>query len=307
MIISALSLNLNRAQIFEFTSHFIENIHLRPNGRLLLSSLSSSDLFTIDPAQSPSAKSVSQPARQHRPVRHSDYWADLLAVSGGVHSYFRFDNMHVYVVSVSGDSDSGILLDTISVPDAHGLNGMASLPAMPHVAMSADSLSGCVYRINTLTRVVDVAFADPLLGPGPTFKVRINDLKIFNGYVYFTNSGQGTFARVKINDDGSKAGDIEIVARLAGIPDVRHAYDDFTLDSDGNAYVTLYTNEIVKITQDGMQTTFAGGNSSMVFRGPTSAAISGDGKSIYVATAGTAAGKTPNERVFNGQVIQIWI
>lgn len=122
--------------------------------------------------------------------------------------------MHVYVVSVSGDSDSGILLDTISVPDAHGLNGIASLPAMPHVAMSADSLSGCIYRINTLTRVVYVAFG-PLLGPGPTFKVGINGLKTFNGYVYFTNSGQGTFARVKIDDDGSKAGDIEIIARLS--------------------------------------------------------------------------------------------
>jgi hypothetical protein len=296
-------------QIFEFTSHFIENIHLRPNGRLLLSSLSSGDLFTIDPTlPSPSAKAVVNCLGSTGLSGIATIGPDLFAVSGGIHGSFRFDNMQVYVVSVPGDSDSGILLDSISVPGATGLNGMAALPAMPRVVLSADSHDSCIYRINTLTRVVDVAFADPLLGHGPTFKVGINGLKIFNGYVYFTNSGQGTFARVKINDDGSKAGDVEIVASVTGEPaGMGHAFDDFTLDFDGNAYVTLHNNEIVKITPDGTQVTFAGGGDSTVFRNPTSAATAQDGNSIYVATAGRTTGKTPGEMVFNGQVIQLSI
>jgi hypothetical protein len=185
---------------------------------------------------------------------------------------------------------------------------MAALPAIPRVVLSADSHGSCIYRINTLTRVVGVVFTDPLLGYGPNFKVGINGLKIFNGYVYFTNSGEGTFAQVKINDDGSKAGDVEIIARLTGEPPgMGHAFDDFTLDSDGNAYVTLHNNEIVKITPDGTQTTFAGGNDSTVFKNPTSAATSQDRKSIYAATAGATAGKTPGEMMFNGQVIQLSI
>jgi hypothetical protein len=101
--------------------------------------------------------------------------------------------MQVYVVSAPGDSDSGLLLDSISVPGATGLNGMVALPAMLHVVLSADSHGSCIFRIITLTHVVDVAFADSLLSHGPTFKVGINSLKIFND-VYFTNSGQGTFA-----------------------------------------------------------------------------------------------------------------
>jgi hypothetical protein len=296
-------------QIFEFTSHFIENIHLRPNGNLLLSSLSSGDLFTIDPtAPSPAAKAVVNCPGSTGLSGIATIGPDLFAVSGGIHSSFRFDKMQVYVVSVPGDSDSGTIFDSISVPDTYGLNGMASLPAMSRVVLSADSHGSCIYRINTLTRKVDVAFADPLLGHGATFKVGINGLKIFNGYLYFTNSGQGTFGRVKIADDGSKAGDIEIVARIPGMPPGKgHAYDDFTLDIDGNAYVTLHTNEIVKITQDGIQTTFAGGNNSTIFKSPTSAAISQDRKSIYVATAGTTAGKIPGEIVFNGQVIHLSI
>jgi hypothetical protein len=280
--------------IFEFTSHFIENIHLRLNGRLSLSSLSSGDLFTIDPtAPPPLVKAVVNCPGSTGLSGIATIGPDLFAVSGGVHRSFRFDNMQVYVVSVPGDSESGILLDSISVPGATGLNGMAALPAMPRVVLSADSHGSCIHRINTLTRLVDVAFADPLLSYGPNFKVGINGLKIFNGYVYFTNSGEGTFAQVKINDDGSNAGDVEIIARLTGEPPgMGHAFDDFTLDSDGNAYVTLHNNEIVKITPDGTQTTFAGGNDSTVFKNPTSAATSQDGKSIYVATAGATAGKT---------------
>ena len=296
-------------QIFEFTSQLIENIHLRSNGRLLLSSLSSGDLFTIDSmAPSLSAKAVVNCPGSTGLSGIATIGPDLFAASGGVHGSFRFDDMQVYVVSVPGDSDdSGVLLDSVSVPGANGLNGMAALPAMPPVVLSAGSHDSCIYRINTLTRVVDVAFVGPLLGHGPTFKFGINCLKIFNGYVYFTNSGQRTFARVKINDDGSKAGDVEIVARLAGEPRIGHAFDDSMLDSDGNAYVTLHNNEIVKITPDETQTTFAGGGDSTVFRNPTSAATSQDGKSIYIATAGATTGKAPGEMVFNGQVIRLSI
>ena len=112
---------------------------------------------------------------------------------------------------------------------------------------------------------------------------------------------------MKINDDGSKAGDVQIVVRLAGEPRIGHAFDDFTVDFEGNAYVTLHNNEIVKITPDGTQTTFAGGGDSAVFRNPTSAATSQDGKSIYIATTGATAGKAPGEMVFNGQVIRLSI
>lgn len=57
---------------------------------------------------------------------------------------------------------------------------------------------------------------------------------------------------MKINDDGSKEGGTEIVARLTGEPlRMGHVFDDFTLDSDRNAYVTLHNNEIVKIIPDG--------------------------------------------------------
>lgn len=296
-------------QIFEFSSHFIENIHTRLNGHLLLSSLSSGDLFTLDPTSpSPSAKSLVNCPGSTGLSGIATIGPNLYTVSGGVHGYFKFDDMKVYVISLPSDSDSGVLLDTISVPNATGLNGMAALPKAQGVVLTADSHGSCIYRINTTTRVVDIAIEDPLLGHGPSFKIGINGLKVVDDYLYFTNSGQGFFARVKINEDGSKAGDIEIVARIPGAePAMGHAYDDFTLDAAGNAYVSLHGNEIVKITPDGVQTTLAGGGDSTVFKNPTSATTALDGKSIYVGTAGMTVDPATGEITSNGQVIHVFI
>jgi len=108
---------------------------------------------------------------------------------------------------------------------------------------------------------------------------------------------------VKIDDDSSKPGDVEMVARLEGDVSTTHAYDDFTFDYSRNAYLALHSYAVVKITPDGTQTTFARGGNSTVFKEPTSAALLGDGKSIYISTGGTTIDST----VYGGQVIKVAI
>jgi hypothetical protein len=209
-------------------------------------------------------------------------------------------------VKVPGNSDTGLVLDHIPVLNTQMLNGMAALPATPYVVLSADSIGARIFRINTRTRAVDVAFSDPLLGFGSNTAVPLgaNGLKIFNGYLYFTNSGQGLFARVKINKDGSKAGNIEVITKLPGTPSTTYAYDDFTFDLNGNAYAALHSYWVAKITPDGTQTILEGDPNTDFFKEPTSAALSLDGKSIYVSTGGTT---TSNGTVYGGQVIQVMI
>lgn len=294
-------------QIFEFAGHFIENIHVQPNGRLLLTSLNSGFIFTLDPnSAAPIAKKAVDCPGSTGLSGIATVGPNRYAVSGGIHGSFRFDNMSVYVVEIDEDGE-GVLLDRIRICDTIGLNGMASIPVAPHIVLSADSHGGCIYRINTQTREVDIPISDELLGAGPTFKLGINGIKIYGEYIYFTNSGQGTFCRVKIDNDGNKTGEIEIIARLKGEPaGLGHAYDDFTFDDGGNAYIATHLNELVKITKDGVQSTFAGGgNDKNTFRAPTSAATARDGKSIYVATGGMVPGETESGWVFNGQIIKV--
>jgi len=295
-------------QVFEFSdSTFIENIHVRPNGHLLISTFGTAgELLSLVPtAADPSPRSVANLTGSTGLSGIATIGPSRYAVSGGIHSSFKFANnsMHVYVLSVPENSDKGVVLDRISVPDTEMLNGMAALPAMPYVVLSADSISGRIFRINTRTRLVDVAFSDPNLGPGGNIAVPLgaNGLKIHNGFLYFTNSGQGTFARVQINNDGSKAGEVQVITKLQGAVSMSNAYDDFAFDREGNAYVALHSFSVRKISANGVQTNLAGGGNNTFFKEPTSVALSRDGKSIYVSTGGT----TLDGVVFGGQIIQV--
>lgn len=296
-------------QIYEFPdSTFLENIHVRTEGSLLLTSVNSGELYTLDPtAAAPLAVSVANLTGSTGLTGMATIGPDLYAVSGGMHSKFIFDNnsMQVYVVRIPGNSDGGIVLESIRVLDTQMLNGMAVLYKAPWIVLSADSIGGRIFRINTFTSKVDVAFADASLGPGDNAAVPLgaNGLKVHNGYLYFTNSGQGTFARIKINDDGTKAGNVQILARLQGAITVTNAYDDFTFDNKGNAYVALHSYTIVKIAPDGTQTIFAGGVNTTEVKEPTSAALAKDGKSVYISTGGT----TLDGMVYRGQVLQAMI
>ena len=206
----------------------------------------------------------------------------------------------IWVVQID-DSDKGVVKSRIPV-DAT-MSGMAALPTKPHIVLGFDIKGGRVMRIDTQTQHVDVAFEDPSMGPGLSFPVGINGARIRDNSRYFTNSGKGTFSRMPIDHDGNKTGDVEVIATLPNPPArVDNAYDDFTFDHAGNAYVSLHSSSYVKITPEGKQTIFLDGSEcSPGLMEPTSAALSLDGKILYLCTAGKTVGTT----VYGGQLFQI--
>ncbi|OTA90722.1 hypothetical protein M434DRAFT_33391 [Hypoxylon sp. CO27-5] len=297
------------AQIYNFSTEFIENLHVLPNGQLLLTTMESptGHLYTLDPkASEPQAKLVTSfdsnvtALTGIAPLPDCD--GDLYAVSGGLHTSFAFEkgSMRVYIVSLK----LGSVVDSIPVPDAATMNGMAALPHYPNLLVSADSISGRILSIDTRTHKVGVVMEDAALGPGAHNSssrvppIGINGLRVRGNYIYFTNSSQGTFMRVRIDQRGSPIGEPKLLARS---PDILQIYDDFTFDDEGNAYVAVHSTEVFKITPDGMQTVLAGGGSGSLLKEPTSVALANDGKSIYVSTGGNFRA-TPRE---GGQVVQI--
>lgn len=297
------------SQVYNFPTEFVENLHTLPNGHLLLSTMASSLLYTLDPKEAnPQAKSVTDFGSNTTALTGIAPLDDnLYAVSGGLHTSFAFKrgSMNLYIVSL----DKGTIVDSIPVPDTATMNGLASVPRNPHILLSADSIDGRILAINTRTRQVSVAFEDALLGPSDSSArngssgirmppIGINGLRTRGDFLYFTNSNQGTFVRVRIDEVGRKAGDFEILARS---PAPNQIYDDFTFDLDGNAYVAVHSSSVVKITPQGVQTTIAGGEGDPMLKEPTSVALANDGKSIYVVTGGNFR-SNPRE---GGQVIQI--
>ncbi|KAI1403494.1 hypothetical protein F4819DRAFT_450978 [Hypoxylon fuscum] len=297
------------AHIYSFPAEFIENLHVLPNGTLLLTTMKSSTghLYTLDPkAPEPKAKLVTSFDSNVTALTGiaplSPYGDDLYAVSGGLHTSFAFErgSMSVYIVSLK----TGTVVDSIPVPDTATMNGMAALPHHPHLLLTADSIGGRILSIDTRTRKVDVLLEDSVLGPDANNSssgippIGINGLRVRGDYLYFTNSNRGTLVRIRIDQHGSPIGKPEVLARS---PDALQIYDDFTFDNEGNAYLAVHSTAIFKVTPDGVQTVFAGGGSDSIFKEPTSVALANDGKSIYVSTGGNFRA-TPRE---GGQVIQI--
>ncbi|CAG8962332.1 hypothetical protein HYFRA_00005387 [Hymenoscyphus fraxineus] len=301
-------------EIYAFPQQtFIENIHVRSNGSLLLSTLNTGKLYSLDPnAAKPAPVVVATLPGSTGLTGIATIGPDLYAISGGLHSEFIFanDSMAIYVVSLpptiastnnnAEHAQVAVIVDQIPVNNTLMMNGLTSLPQNPHILLSADSIGGRILRINTQTRGVDVSFSDAALGPGGSTTVPLgaNGLHTSSSgdYLYFSNSGQGTFARVKINAEGDKEGPIEIIARLTGEISLLNAYDDFALDDAGNAYVSVHSTSLQKITAAGVQTTVA-----TQLKDPTAAAMSGDGEYVYVSTGGGIIDGV----TYGGQVLRV--
>lgn len=294
--------------VFQFPNRtFIENLHVLPDGHILFSTLVSGDLYILDPkSPKPSPVIIASLASSTGLTAIVSLGQGRYAISGGIHSSFSFvrGSMQVYVVSMEASNPAGAeVTDVIPVPDTSMMNGMVALPTHPHILLSADSIDGRIFRVNTDTKEVSVAFADPALAPGdnPGVPFGANGLKLRDKFLYFTNSALGTYSRVSIDDDGNKIGNVEVLATLGSVANISNAYDDFDFDEQGNVYIAVHSTSVNKVTPSGEQFLFAGGSNSTTFKEPTSVALAKDGKSIYVTTGGTAVGTT----TYGGQIINV--
>lgn len=306
-------------EIFAFQdATFIENLAIRTNGHILLNTFSSGDVYSLDPtAASPKPVVAASLPGATGLTGIAPIGPDVYAISGGVHLPFSFleGTMRVYTVDFlapASPGDQGLgsgntvtVTSSTHVPNTQMLNGMAALPGKPFVVLSGDSIGGRMFRIDTQTGGVDVAFTDPWLEPGDGAKVPlgVNGVKIFEDRLYFTNSAKGVLARVKIDGDGNKVGDVEVLARLpgGGGEDGWSAYDDLAIDSKGTAYVAMHGNAVMKITRGGKQTVLAGGGSDTFLKEPTSVALTEDEKTIYVSTGGKKIG----DKEYGGQIAKV--
>ncbi|KJK78774.1 hypothetical protein H634G_05588 [Metarhizium anisopliae BRIP 53293] len=272
--ITALTAN----QLFQFanTSQFVENIAVRPNGHLLLNTFDNARLYTLDS----SAKEIVPQVVAQIPGSTAltgivDVAHDVYAVSAGI---LNFTNLSFE------PGTSKIVL--VNVGDCS--HGKPASVEHRHIVLSADSKTGRVYRVNTLNGEVDIALEDDGFTPGPrpnSVPLGINGIKVFNGYLYLTNSGQGFVARIKINDFGDKAGDLEIITTLPLDPP--KTPDDFSIAKDGTIYLGAHLDTLVKITPDGKWVSLIEGSSAGVYLdGPTSTALSKDEKTVFVTTGG---------------------
>lgn len=304
--------------IFQFPPNtFFENLAVRSNGEILTGLLNEPQLFVIDPnpaTGAPQAVLVHEFTDSLGLAGIAEYEPDVFAVISG-----RFDiptgdvgpgSWNVWSVDMNGVSVQGNVLSgspnvslIANVASANFLNGITLLSQSEGTFLLSDVNAGVVYRLDTQGSyevVINSTLTNSVPLP-PVPPAGVDGLHVHHDgdskTLYFVNAGQGFLARVAINDDGTPAGDIEIVARPLDPVD---NYDDFTLDCDGNIFlVTGSGNGVESISINGQQSVIAGNVNSTAIAEPTSAAFGrgpNDKNILYVSTVGGM------ERPVNGNI-----
>ena len=287
-------------QIYQFPdSSFtdIENVAIRPNGQLILSIITTPSVYTLDPSQAnPVAVHLHDFADATSCLGITQIASDQFAIVVGNTSVATFSGVpgtfSIYKIDFTQSPTA--FTKIAAVPQAKILNGLTTLASTPSIILAADSEQGIIYSINATTGVVSVAIQSSAFAPTASFPLGVNGIHTAGNQLYYTNSALGTYGVMPINGQGQSTGSARVLAHDGSGSN----YDDFALDVTNNAFVTNHPNSISEINPVGGQTTIV--NSTNLVQ-PTSAIFGGDGKTIYVVTAGSASAQS----IISGQVFAL--
>jgi hypothetical protein len=171
----------------------------------------------------------------------------------------------------------GTVLSTTAIKGAVFLNGIERIG--PDRYLIADSYKGVLWSYDAVARQATVWLDSPLLqraderNPVPA----ANGVRLHGREVLVSNTAKMLLLRVPLRPDGG-AGDATIWKEKLNI-------DDFAVAKDGTVWgATHIYNSLVRIDPQGSVSVVA--EDSQGLAGSTSAALSGDGKTLFVTTNG---------------------
>ena len=309
-IVAALGLGLlvpvcalqNVRQLYQFPNdkfHDIENVAIRPNGQLLLNTITEPVTYILDPASSnPQATVLYQFPGYTGLAGIAELSPDVFALVVGNYSVAEFKGIpgSFAIWTINLTSGHPVAKKVASIPEAQTFNGLTALSSS--LILVADSAVGSIYSVNINTGAYKVTIQDAKFQPSSQFPLGVNGIHYKNSVLYYTNSAQGTFGKVPITSSGTASGPFSVIANAP----TGSFYDDFALDMFGNALITAHSNSIVKVVPiGGAQITIA--NSTSIIQ-PTAAVFGNNAISactLYVVTAGQVSGST----IASGQVLAV--
>ncbi|KAF2097631.1 hypothetical protein NA57DRAFT_58202 [Rhizodiscina lignyota] len=283
----------------------IENIAVQSDGNLLVTRLDEPELYQINPV-SQSASLVHRFPAATGLSGITEIARDEFVVIAGHFSGSSAApaDFRIWKVDVRKGVHNLKVSRIAGIPEGHFLNGVASLGPKENAVLIADSAFGCVYRLDLKTGKYARALEDKTMKPVPGLPtIGINGIKVKDGYVYYTNSFQEIFCRVRIDTSkGTAIGEYEIVAtNIHG--------DDFALGNDGNAYVAGNAKNVLsKVTLSGHIEVIAGDLGSTTVAGATSVAVGRtrrDRRTLYVVTSGAIYAPVNGTYVEGGKVVAV--
>lgn len=306
--VAALALTAQAAYTTQFIYQFpdylqwIENMAVRPNGNVLITTFDHAHIYELDPGSGNPPRLVATLPDADASIGIAEISPDVFAVETG---YLNRSDYHLEGTGridlldfgCTGQDGMPKIRTAAAYPQAELPNGMGALPAFPHILLSADSITGTIYRINTDTGSVDVALKDPKLAPMPNPDpflrlLGVNGLKIHNEYLYVTSSSSQFLGRYKIDPHGTPIGSLEIIAEY---PSPRSP-DDISIAKNGTVFGAIPITSVSTVTPD-KEVTYIVDN-DQDFQRTTAVILSRDEKTLYVSTGGTNMPGTMGGQIF---------
>lgn len=298
---------------------WIENVAVRSTNSLLLTLVTTPDLYALDPS-SPNP----QPELLH--TFHNatalfgiaEYAPDIFAVVAGNYSLpgsMTEGSFALYKVDFSSEecAKNPGAKPRVSllapVPEAASINGICTLSTAGGKLLLADITRGQVFSFDPHTRktVLVVPPTNPLVKVASSAfgTVGVDGLRTFDDHLYAANLGTGILGKLAINADGTPQAGSELIV-IARAADGTN-WDDLVVDDVGTVYaVTSSGNTVVRVRPGGEQEVIAGHPDSMEIDEPTAVALSrGDMKNekLFVVTGGGAL--APGNEIVGGQVLAV--
>ena len=241
-------------KVYQFPNEtWVENLAVRANGKVLVTLISSPEVWEVDPFATPAtAELVYRFPDANSCAGIAEYAPDVFAVNVGNFSLKTFTyevgSYSVWSIDMrshwrggwdgSRHPEKPRAHKIADLPSAEFLNGMTALSTSPDVVLLADSAAGLIYRLDTVSGAYSVAIDDPALKPNTSvpFLLGVNGIHTRpgdDGHIYFTNTfHRPVFSRIPIDPtNGAQTGPdqviVESVAALNGDP------DDFCFDQTG--------------------------------------------------------------------------
>jgi streptogramin lyase len=202
----------------------VENLAVRPNGKILATNMNAATLYAVDPVAKTSSTALTVTgARGLSGI--GEYSPDKYAIIGG---------NSIYSVDFTGTAPKATLVKAVA--GAGTLNGLAVLNN--ETVLVADAGKGAVYSFNMATGDSVVTIQDQtMVGPG----FGIDGIRVFKGELFYTNIVKNSFHRVKIDAAGKATGTIQTLwTNLMG--------DDLCVGPNDKLYVsTNGRNSVVEV------------------------------------------------------------
>ncbi|KAF2797767.1 hypothetical protein K505DRAFT_297794 [Melanomma pulvis-pyrius CBS 109.77] len=270
------------------TPNFLENIAVRSNNHLLLTSVSTPTIYSLDPSNTSSLYSLPPIPNANSTAGITEIAPDIFAVIAGTMDTekLRWVLGTVSLWTINLHHTLPVFRHVLNMPEAEGINAITTIPGSPNLVLAADSVAGTVYRIDVKRGRYEVAIKDVLFEPtGPAPSLGINGLHTQASfpftYLYFTNSALGILGRVRISRIGQAIGPIAVLNDGSRIP----GCDDFAIDAEGRAWIATHPASVNLVDGKGGMEVVVNGTG---VPDPTSAAFGRGSKAqegmLYVTT-----------------------